>query len=242
MAAALALVLSPALVACSGGSGTTGDGSSSGAASSGTAGGAAQNPDGIPYPTPASGYGHAARKVMSPTSFAPGSIIQDFKFLGFPNADESNGLQAISLANYYDPCGKRYKVLHISVAAVWCVPCNQETAALIAAKSQLDMQGVAVIQALSDGPTRNVGATQTDLKYWIQVTKTPFTEMLDPGLQNLGIFFSDDAIPFNADVDPRTMEVIDATTGWSGDVMSEVAGGLAAAAQMPGYPVTAKCN
>jgi hypothetical protein len=202
----------------------------------------ALSPDGFAYPTPASGYGHATRRVTSGTAFVPGSVIQDFKFLGYPNADESKGLQTVSLVNYYDPCGKHLKVLHISVAAVWCVPCNQETSALIQGKSQLDVEGVVILQALSDGPTKNVGATETDLRYWIQITKTPFTEILDPDLANLGIFFDDAAIPFNADIDPRTMEIIDAATGWSGVVSSEVQGGLTAAAEMPGYPITAKCD
>lgn len=235
-----AALLAAASVACSSSSGDGTPGSGSGSPVVSTT--QTLSPDGFAYPTPTSGYGHASRKVTSPTAFVPGSVIQNFKFLGYPNADESGGLQAVSLVNYYDPCGKRLKVLHISVAAVWCVPCNQETSALIQAKAQLDGEGVVILQALSDGPTKNVGATETDLRYWIQITKTPFTEMLDPDLANLGIFFDDAAIPFNADVDPRTMEIIDATTGWSGMVSDEVTSGLAAAAGMPGYPITAKCD
>ena len=37
------------------------------------------NPDGVPYPAPAGGYGRTAR-----TGSTPGSVIQNFKFLGYP--------------------------------------------------------------------------------------------------------------------------------------------------------------
>jgi hypothetical protein len=223
----------------SGDGGTTAPGSPSGADSGAGAGGLATgnvNPDDVPYPTPAGGYGHAARRGKT-----PGSIIQDFKFLGYPNADPSGGLETISLGDYYDPCNKRLKLLHLSVAAVWCTPCNEETVALVAAKAQLDTEQVVLIQALSDGPTMNVGATQADLNYWIMLNHSNFTEMLDPNLTNLGTFFDAAAVPWNADIDPRTMEILDQGTGWAGTVDSELGPGIAAAGGAPGYPVAVAC-
>ena len=195
------------------------------------------NPDGVTYPAPAGGYGHNARKGKT-----PGSIIQNFKFFGYPGADESKGLQTIELADYYDPCGKRLKLLHLSVAAVWCEPCNEETVALVAAKAQLDAQKVVLVQALSDGPTKNVPATTGDLKFWINENKSNFTEMLDPNLANFGVFFDAAAVPWNADVDPRTMEILDDGTGYAGNATSELQPGLAAAAQPPDYPLAIQCN
>jgi hypothetical protein len=195
------------------------------------------NPDGFPYPTPAAGYGHSARKGKT-----PGSIIQNFKFFGYPNADESKGLQTITLADYYDPCGKRSKLLHLSVAAVWCQPCNQETVALVAAKAQLDSEKVVLVQALSDGPTKNVPANTADLKFWVQENKSNFTEMLDPNLMNLGVFFDAAAVPWNADIDPRTMEIMDDGTGYAGSVSLELQPGITAASQPPGYPIAVQCN
>jgi hypothetical protein len=196
-----------------------------------------ENPDGIAYPMSPFGYGTSARKGKT-----PGSIIQNFKFLGYPNADKSNGLQPIALADYYDPCGARYKLLHISVAAVWCVPCNEETSAMVGAKSYLDMQGVIVVQALSDGPTEGVAATPADLDFWVKNLKPNYTVMLDPNLANFGIFFNAAAVPWNADIDPRTMEILDDGTGWSGTVMTELAPGLAAIMAPPNYPIPAACT
>jgi hypothetical protein len=193
------------------------------------------NPDGIPYPAPTNGYGRTPRSGST-----PGSVIQNFKFLGYLNGDKSQGLTTISLADYYDPCQTHnIKLLHLSVAAVWCTPCNQETDAIVAAKSMLDSQGIVVLQALDDGPIQGKPAKVSDLDYWVQNHKSNFTEMLDPGLANLGGFFDAAAIPWNADIDPRTMEILDSSEGWSGDVSSEISTSVLPA--MPSYQLPAQC-
>jgi hypothetical protein len=115
-----------------------------------------------------------------------------------------------------------------------------ETDAIVAAKSMLDAEGVVVIQALDDGPIMGTPATQTDLNYWVKNHSVNFTDMLDPGLQNLGGFFVAAAIPWNADIDVRTMEILDSAVGFS-DVTTELAPGLQYAKQMPGYPVAVAC-
>jgi hypothetical protein len=201
----------------------------------GAAAGSARNPDGVPYPS--SSGGHTAR--MGST---PGSVIQNFTFQGYPNADMSKGLQPISLADYYDPCGKRLKMLHLTVAGAWCVPCAEETDALVAAKAQLASERVTVIQALGDGPTEGVPATMTDLDHWIAKHGSNFTEMLDPNLANLGVFFNAGSVPWNADIDPRTMEIIRDGTGWPGDLNSDLQPSLTALPAVPSYPIPAVCG
>jgi hypothetical protein len=195
------------------------------------------NPEGVSYPSPTNGYG---RNVRSGTT--PGSVMENFVFLGYPSADRSQGLQKISLADYYDPYNKRYKLIHLSVASVWCVPCQQETDAFVQAKPQLDAKGVVVVQALDDGPTMGTGATQADLNRWILTHRTNFTELLDPGLQNLSGFFNAAAVPWNCDIDPRTMEILDSSTGWALDVNAELAPAFAALPATPSYPLPAQCN
>jgi len=225
--------------ASSSGAGASSGASSGAVADSGVGAGVKgpnTNPDGVAYPSPAGGYGHSARRGKT-----PGSVIENFKFLGYPNANPAGGLQTIALGDYYDPCNKRLKLLHLSVAAVWCTPCNQETQALVAAKTTLDSEYVVLIQALSDGPTMNVGATQSDLNYWVQENRSNFTEMLDPNLVKLGTFFDAAAVPWNADIDPRTMEIVVDGTGWAGTVDAELAPGLSAVGGAPGYPVAVTC-
>jgi hypothetical protein len=166
------------------------------------------NPDGVAYPSPAGGYGHSAR-----AGTIAGSIIANYKFLGYPHGNPAEGLHTVSLADYYDPCQKRYKMLHITVAAIWCNPCNAETVDLVANEQTLASDGIAVLQAIDDSGTEGVPATLNDLNYWITVHHPGFTEMLDPGNYNLGPFFMANAIPWNANIDVRTMEILTSAVG-----------------------------
>jgi hypothetical protein len=228
LAGALALA---GVVAC-------GSGSAEAGADGGTAGpGTNVNPDGVAYP--AGPYGHTPRSGTT-----PGSVLQNFKFAG--RLAGSSAVTTISLADYYDPCNKRYKILHLSVAAVWCEPCSEETTAVVAdlasASSVLKANEVVFIQALDDGPTAGTPATPSDLNYWIQSHSSNFTEMLDPGLQNLGGFFNAAGVPWNSDIDVRTMEMLTSSEGWSGDLKSAVASGVAALPGTPSYPIPASAN
>jgi hypothetical protein len=203
------------------------------------------NPDGFPYPAPDKGYGRNARSGST-----AGSVMSNFKFLGYKDGVVAAQLSRIALADYYDPCGRRNKLIHLSVASVWCVPCNQETDAMVTARAQLASQGVVVLQALDDGPVQGMGATTGDLNRWISSHHSNFTELLDPGLTQLSGFFDAAAVPWNSDLDPRTMEIIDASTGWAGDINTELAPALhalgidasGAVKNPPAYPVTVACN
>ena len=226
-----------ALLACA--CGSSGSPAASGEGDAGDDGGTDLNPDGVPYPSPAGGYGHTPRSGST-----PGSIIQNFQFQGYLNGDDTQPLTTISLANYYDPCNKRYKLIHLSVAAVWCVPCNEETTDLVAAQASLESQQIVVLQALDQGAVEGTAATVSDLQYWINEHMSNFTEMLDPGLHNFGGFFNAAAIPWNADVDPRTMELLDSSDGYSGSAQLEVEQGLSDIAKpTPSvYPISPAAN
>jgi hypothetical protein len=193
-------------------------------------GGTDVNPDGVAYPTGC--YGHTARSGST-----PGSILQNLKFQGYLNGDSTQPLTTISLADYYDPCTKRYKLIHLSVAAIWCTACSGETDDFVAAKSSFDAQQIVVLQALTEGAVEGTPATVSDLNYWISTHKSNFTEMLDPGDQNFAGFFNEAALPWNADVDPRTMEILDSSEGYSGSVQGVVQGGLNAVMGSPMYPI-----
>jgi hypothetical protein len=225
-----------ALVMCSSALGCSSQTPSASPAPPGDAAVAApSNPDGVPYPSGSGG--HNARAGST-----PGNVIQNFAFQGYLGADTSKGLQTISLSDYYDPCGKRLKLLHLTVAGAWCVPCGDETDTLVASKAQLDSEGVTVIQVLGDGPTQGVTATVTDLDNWISKHKSNFTEMLDPNLANLGTFFNAANVPWNCDIDPRTMEIIHESTGWPGSLDTELQPSLSALPTTPSYPIPAVCG
>lgn len=183
------------------------------------------NPDGHPYPT--DNIGTLPRKGGN-----PGNRIANFKFLGYPDANVEAGLQPVSLAQFYDPTGERYKLIHIQAAGVWCTFCQKETQVVVPLKDQLAAKKVVWLVSLAEGGTPGTPSKQKDLDRWIAQFKSPFTHMLDPGNKNLGPFYNAAALPWNASIDARTMEILSAGTGAttsSEEILEEVDKALAAA-------------
>ncbi len=201
-----------AIGACSSKQGTIPGGGLTGPPQNAADGGAA-------YPT--SHLGTAQRGLSNGTpNTTPGSVIQNMKFLGYPTGAASGSLQTVQLSDYYDPSpdnASKHKILHIMAVAEWCNPCNIETSELITdlgtPSTDYEAQGVVFLQALMEGEQHNVGATQQDLDTWIGTVKPPFAEVLDPEAANLGVFFAAADVPFNMDIDTRSMEVLQAGTG-----------------------------
>ncbi len=206
--ASLALSVVAVLPGCSSKQGATGGGID------GTPQGT--NPQGIPYPS--AGIGIGARGLdasNAPNANHHGDVMQNYKFLGYPDGDSSKAMQTVSLADYYDPTGTKYKVLHIIAAAEWCGPCNDETSALVTAlkSSATTYPGVVYLQTLVEGFTPSTGATPADLNDWVAKYHQGFAVVLDPEAYDLGAFFNAAAVPFNADIDARSMEILQAGVG-----------------------------
>ena len=218
--APLALALLVPLAACGSKQGSSGPAEGGGltGAPQGDGAGHDTNPQGVAYP--AQHLGHAARGMDGAhrPNATPGSVMPNYKFLGYPGGDPSKGLQTVALADYFDPTASKYKVIHLIAAASWCGACDDETKALLAtlatAQSDYRARGVVYLVALIEGDAANFGATQKDLDSWLTTHKTPFTAMLDPEAAQLGVFFNADTVPFNADLDARSMEILDAQTGY----------------------------
>jgi hypothetical protein len=164
------------------------------------------NPDGKAYPT--DNIGVVARKGAT-----SGNRIANYKFLGYPDADESKGLQPISLAQFYDPTGARYRIIHIQAAGVWCAACKSETEVVVPNKKLLDDTKTVWLVSMAEGATQSVPSKQSDLNNWISTYKSPFTHWLDPGNQKLGPFYDRSALPWNANIDAKTMEILTSATG-----------------------------
>ena len=179
-------------------------------------GAGAVNPYGVAYPC--DGIGIHARKGP-----IKGNRIQDFQFQGYPGGDVSKGLQTISLADFYDPQGTLgFKLLHVGMAAAWCVPCNEETDATVPLIAGFTTQGVVFAEALGEGTTTGTAATPADLTMWIANHKTNFTQMLDPEYANLGTFFDAAQLPWNAIIDARSMEILQDGVGYSGSLQNDL--------------------
>lgn len=181
-----------------------------------------KNPAGDCYPTVNQGYNPRKGSVA-------GNRIPNFKFIGYRSTDaaktpSTGNTETIQLADYFDPKGTKYKVIRIIVASVWCGPCNAETDYMVQNKLSTDLgaQGAVFLQALSDGPVAGTGALLEDLQGWIVKHNTDFTEMLDPGVKNLGVFFPASAVPFNATIDARSMEILAVELGFNSQMKSDV--------------------
>lgn len=165
-----------------------------------------KNPYGVAYPT--DNIGTTPR-----IGDRAGNRIQNYKFLGYPNADKSQGLQPISLAQFFDPEGREYKIIHIQASGVWCTACQAETEAVVPIAQKLKEMKAVWLVSLAEGPTPGSPSKQKDLDGWIDQFKSPFTHWIDPGNAKLGPFYDRTALPWNANIDATTMEILTSGTG-----------------------------
>lgn len=189
----------------------------------GTPTGKETNPDGVPYPTTRIGTKPSTHKPTLQGS--PGDVMKNFKFYGYPKGDKSQGLQQVSLADYFDPNTKNYRLIQIQAAAVWCGPCNQEAKAAASIAGELKEKKVAWLAVLVETAKRGSPSTQGDLDKWLSSYPSDFSHVLDPNNAQFGVFFDAAAVPWNAQLDARTMEILHASTGGPGTaegVRSEV--------------------
>ncbi len=171
------------------------------------------NPYGVAYPVKNLGFQARAGN-------RPGSIMRNYKFLGYRDGDPSKGTVVISLADYFDPDMKEHKVIHFSAGALWCPPCNEEAIALVPEVEKLKAKKVTIIQAVIEGDARGTGSNVDDLNVWQKRHSINFTIFLDPAQGNLGQFFEAAAIPWNGYLDARSMEVLESGVGYNPDQAS----------------------
>jgi hypothetical protein len=163
-----------------------------------------KNPYGACYPQ--GEYGATAGDTIANFCFAPSNAC---------------------LAQFYDPDGRLgIKLIHVVVAAMWSEPSSAETDFITGSNatgtnpngaswaSELAPDGVVFFEALDDGPTLGTAASAADLATWTSAHDATIDVVLDPGNENLGIFFDSAAVPVNVDIDARTMKVVDASVGF----------------------------
>lgn len=196
------------LVACSSSKSTDGTPQDPGLGGDGDTSATApdKNPAGVAYPTD-----HIGTSPRNGNN--PGDRIKNFKFMGYPDGDVSKGLQPVSLANYFDPTEQNFKLIHIQASGSWCIHCVNEIKAVATIKSQLEQRKVVWLVSLAEGPYLGQASTKADLDDWITNYKAPYTHLLDPGNRNLGPFYDDSALPWNANIRAKTMEIVTAGVG-----------------------------
>lgn len=159
-----------------------------------------KNPAGVDYPT-----GNIGVTV--------GSIIQNYKFLGYPDGNPANGLQPMSMAQFFDPKGEKYVMLHVQASGTWCTYCKQEIRTVIPMAAQLQQRKVVWIVSLAEGSVLGTPAQKSDLDQWLASFKSSFPHFLDSGNKNFGPFYDAAALPWNANIDAKTMKILSSGVG-----------------------------
>jgi hypothetical protein len=170
------------------------------------------NPDGVPYPTDRiGGNKHVGKR--------PGSRIPNMTFQAYADGDHSKPLSTISLADYFDPDQKRNKLLHIEVGATWCSICSSVTDATMKVKDELRAEGIVYLEVLVSGPALVHGPSLDDVTGWIDRHGSTISTAFDVRARRLSAIGVDGTImPWDLQIDTRTMEILDSSGGAPLDV------------------------
>jgi hypothetical protein len=187
------------------------------------------NPDAIPYPK--DDLGGSPRSGST-----PGNRIPNFTFRGYPNSDRASGLKVVSLADYFDPDQRRNKVLHVMAAVAWCPHCAAQTQQMVAVTDSLRALGAESLQTLMQAPDPERALRLSDLDDWVERFHTRFTVVFDVQGRRLSTVADMSAVPWNALIDTRTMEILSVTSGGTGDFAAYLQGALDWVAHNPPRP------
>lgn len=172
---------------------------------------------------------HGAKAYPAgPYGIGKGSIIANYKFVGYANAMKiNNALQSIELADFYNPTGDgvyeegsvfevgapKPKVILIDVASVWCGPCNYEADQVLPGLyAKYKPQGGEFLLNLADGATPGKAATSKNLFNWTTKYDVDYPAVIDPTYK-LSALFDQDAFPTNMIIDTKTMTIVTVYAG-----------------------------
>ena len=158
-----------------------------------------------------------------------GSVIENFKFVGYPDRHDHPELplQILQMAEFYNPTGDgvfepgsafpvgeaKPKALLISVASVWCQPCNYEADVILPPLHlQYRPMGGQFMVQLADSANPGEPATLKNLDNWTSKYDVNYPAAIDPSYK-LGALFEAEAFPQNFIIDTRTMRIAEAMAG-----------------------------
>jgi hypothetical protein len=185
-------------------------------------------PDPLPTPTDT-----APAYPPPPYDVSQGAVITDFEFEGFVNSVADNAtLQAIHLSDFYNPhagdasyqpddpalddrlyppgspygAGKpKPTALFISIASVWCGPCNEEAKSLLPTLyAKYKPCGGQFLFQLAEGPMPGTTATEQNLRAWTKKYAVDYPATFDPSRS----IYSGNSFPVAVIVDTRTMKIV----------------------------------
>jgi len=152
----------------------------------------------------------------------PGQIFPNLTLQGVRSAATIDTPATVSMAEFYDPDGARYDLLHVMAIFMWCPHCNNETSDVATLSAWQSNHRVAAVQIAMLGYNSGSGAAPTwaELQKWVSAHNLDFPVLIDGRGAQLGQYFSVDYVPINIVVNPRSMEVLAVDVGEVGDVRS----------------------
>ncbi len=169
------------------------------------------NPDGVPYPT--DHIGSRARVGKN-----PGDRIPNLTFQAYVDGDKS-ALKTVSLADFYDPTSKKYKILHIEGAATWCAICGEVADATTIVKPAFEPKGIVYLEVLVSGATQYRGPSADELNGWVDAHHSNYTTAFDVRARRMSTVGVDGSqMPYDIYVDLRTMEIDESSPGAPSDI------------------------
>lgn len=171
----------------------------------------AANPDGVPYPTDHIGAHPRVGKT-------PGDRIPNLTFQAYVDGDKSN-LQTVSLADFYDPTSKKYKLLHIEGSATWCAICGSVADATTIVKPAYQAKGIVYLEVIVSGQKQFRGPSGDEVTGWIDSHHSNFTTAYDVRARRMSTIGVDGSVmPYDVYVDLRTMEIVESSGGAPADI------------------------
>jgi hypothetical protein len=141
-----------------------------------------------------------------------GEIFPSLTLDGVLSAATVDTPATVSMADYYDPSGARYDLLHVIGIFMWCPHCNNETNNLSTIATWQADHRVAVVQIAMEG-YGSASPTWTDLQKWVGDHNLSFPVLMDGQGAQLGQYFPVNSVPLNIVVNPRTMDVLAVEVG-----------------------------
>lgn len=174
--------------------------------------GQAVNSQGQAYPT--DNLGGRPRKGSQ-----AGQLFPDLTFEGLLSAATAATPAIVSMADYYDPDGLRYDLLHVMAIFLWCPHCSNETTAVGKLAAWQASHRVATLQIAMQG-YGGASPTWAELQKWARDHNVGFPVVADGQGAQLKAYFPVQSVPVNIVVNPRTMEILAVDIGEQGDVQA----------------------
>lgn len=137
--------------------------------------------------------------------------VEDLAFEGFLDGDTAGDPVPIKLSDYFAENRPGTRVLMVSGAAGWCVPCMREAEAMGEFAAAYEPRGVAIVVAVFQDQNAEP-ATQEFVTAWIDSFELEVPVAIDTDFKT-SLYFDVSVMPSNLFVDAETLEILTIAEG-----------------------------